>query len=34
MTTDLTVEFEIMCFEISDYLMIAYKKSEGLWVNT
>lgn len=28
MSTNLTIEFEIMHFEISDHLRITYKKSE------
>lgn len=32
MATDLTADFEMVHFEISDPLMITYKKSEVLWV--
>lgn len=32
MSTNLTADFEMVCFEISDPLTITYKKSEELWV--
>lgn len=32
MSTNLTADFEMVYFEISDPLMITYKKSEVLWV--
>lgn len=32
MSANLTADFEMVHFEISDPLMITYKKSEVLWV--